>query len=168
MMPLKTYIEGRPRISRHFRGDMRPDDATEGVYRGSAAHISSPLSVSAWEDAFSARIGKKEKSGMRYPRGELSSYAQRRGSVDVWENCRLMRRDAALSTSLRTDHSIYALRGIIRARRRQSGNASAHRLHNQGCSPGRPAAPDSSLTNDIPCHHRRSRRLSSWTQPQAE
>ena len=83
MMPLKAYIEGRPRISRHFRGDMRPDDATGSVYQGSAAHISSPLSVSAWEDAFSARIGKKEKSGMRYPRGELSSYAQRRGSVDV-------------------------------------------------------------------------------------
>ena len=43
-----------------------------------------------------------------------------------------MRRDAALSTSLRTDHSIYALRGIIRARRRQSGNASAHRKTAEG------------------------------------
>ena len=86
MMPLKAYIEDQPRISRHFRGDMRPDDATEDVYRGSAAHISSPPSAMAAygrTDAFSARIGKKEKSGMRYPRGELSSYAQRRGSVDV-------------------------------------------------------------------------------------
>ena len=43
-----------------------------------------------------------------------------------------MRRDAAMSTSLRTDHSIYAPRGIIRARRRQSGNASAHRKTAEG------------------------------------
>ena len=155
-MPPGAYIEDQPRISRHFRGDMRPDDATGSVYQGSAAHISSPplCNGGLWKDGrFLRPHRQKRKVGDEIPPGE---------------NCRLMRRDAALSTSLRTDHSIYALRGIIRARRRQSGNASAHRLHNQGCSPGRPAAPDSSLTNDIPCHHRRSRRLSSWTQPQAE
>ena len=51
-----------------------------------------------------------------------------------------MRRDAALSTSLRTDHSIYALRGIIRARRRQSGNASAHRRQSGNASAHRKTA----------------------------
>ena len=62
MMPLKAYIEDQPRIS---------------------PVLPSAMAASGRTDAFSARIGKKEKSGMRYPRGELSSYAQRRGSVDV-------------------------------------------------------------------------------------
>ena len=56
-----------------------------------------------------------------------------------------MRRDVDKTASLRTDPSIYALYGIICAQRRQSGNASAHRLHIKGCSFGRPSVPDSSL-----------------------
>ena len=48
-----------------------------------------------------------------------------------------MRRDVYRAASLRTDPSIYALYGIICAQRRQSGNASAHRLHIKGCSFGR-------------------------------
>ena len=126
-MPLKAYIEGRPRISRHFRGDMRPDDATEDVYRGSAAHISSPplCNGGLWKDGrFLRPHRQKRKVGDEIPPGE---------------NCRLMRRDAALSTSLRTDLSIYALYGIICAQRRQSGNASAHWLHIKGCCFGRPS-----------------------------
>ena len=104
MMPLKAYIEGRPRISRHFRGDMRPDDATGSVYQGSAAHISSPplCNGGLWKDGRFLRPHRQK------------------------------RKVGALSTSLRTDHSIYALRGIIRARRRQSGNASAHRKTAEG------------------------------------
>ena len=41
-MPLKAYTKGQPRISRHFCGDMLPDDATGSVYHGSQAHISRP------------------------------------------------------------------------------------------------------------------------------
>ena len=39
------------------------------------------------------------------------------------------------------------LRGelLFYAQRRQSGNASAHRVHIRGCSFGRPSVPDSSL-----------------------
>ena len=48
-----------------------------------------------------------------------------------------MRRDVDRGASLRTDLSIYALYGIICAQRRQSGNASAHGLHINGCSFGR-------------------------------
>jgi hypothetical protein len=80
MMPLKAYIEGRPRISRHLHRDMHPDDATGSVYRGSAAHISRPLSASARADAVSACIDEKGKPRNRYPRGEWLSYAQRRRS----------------------------------------------------------------------------------------
>ena len=50
-----------------------------------------------------------------------------------------MRRDVDRAASLRTDPSIYALYGIISAQRRQSGNASAHRLLIKGCSFGRPS-----------------------------
>ena len=32
LMPLGAYIEGRRCISRLFRGDMHPDDATQSVY----------------------------------------------------------------------------------------------------------------------------------------
>ena len=78
MMPLKAYTKGRPRISRHLHRDMHPDDATGSVYHGSPAHISRPRSVSARADAVSACIGKRGKSRNRYPRGELSFYAQRR------------------------------------------------------------------------------------------
>ena len=39
-MPLKAYIEGRPRISRHLHRDMLPDDATGSVYQGLPVHIS--------------------------------------------------------------------------------------------------------------------------------
>ena len=55
------------------------------------------------------------------------------------ENCRFMRRDVDKAASLRTDPSIYALYGIICAQRRQSGNASAHRLLIRECSFGRPS-----------------------------
>ena len=78
MMPLKAYTKGRPRISRHLHRDMHPDDATGSVYRGSAAHISRPLSASARADAVSACIDEKGKPRNRYPRGEWLSYAQRR------------------------------------------------------------------------------------------
>ena len=44
-MALKAYTKGRPRISRHFCGDMLPDDATGSVYHGSPAHISRPLDL---------------------------------------------------------------------------------------------------------------------------
>ena len=60
-----------------------------------------------------------------------------RGADTFVENCRFMRRDVYRAASLRTDPSIYALYGIIGAQRRQSGNASAHRLHIRGCSFGR-------------------------------
>ena len=40
-------------------------------------------STSAREDAFLACIGRWRRSRSRFLRGELSSYAQRRGSVDV-------------------------------------------------------------------------------------
>ena len=82
-MPLKAYIEGRPRISRHLHRDMHPDDATGSVYHGSPAHISRPRSVSARADAVSACIDEKGKSRSGYPRRELLSYAQRRGFIDV-------------------------------------------------------------------------------------
>ena len=82
-MPLTAYTKGQPRISRHFCGDMLPDDATGSVYHGSQAHISRPLSASARADAVSACIDEKGKSRSRFLRGELSFYAQRRGSVDV-------------------------------------------------------------------------------------
>ena len=39
-MPMKAYIEGRPRISRHLHRDMLPDDATGNVYQGLPVHIS--------------------------------------------------------------------------------------------------------------------------------
>ena len=78
MMPLKAYTKGRPRISRHLHRDMHPDDATGSVYHGSPAHISRPRSVSARADAVSACIGKWRRSRSRYPRRELSFYAQRR------------------------------------------------------------------------------------------
>ena len=78
MMPLKAYTKGQPRISRHFCGDMLPDDATGSVYHGSPAHISRPPSVSAMLDAVSTCIGEREKSRDRYLRGELLFYAQRR------------------------------------------------------------------------------------------
>ena len=39
-MPMKAYIEGRPRISRHLHRDMLPDDATGSVYQGLPVHIS--------------------------------------------------------------------------------------------------------------------------------
>ena len=82
-MPLKAYTKDRPRISRHFCGDMLPDDAAGSVYRGSAAHISRPPSVSAMLDAASACIDEREKPRNRYPQGEWLFYAQRRGFVDV-------------------------------------------------------------------------------------
>ena len=129
MMPLKAYTKGRPRISRHLHRDMHPDDATGSIYHGSPAHISRPRSVSAGADAVSACIGKRESRG-----------------TDIFgESCRFMRRDVDKTASLRTYPSIYALYGIICAQRRQSGNASAHRLHIKGCSFGRPSPPDSSL-----------------------
>ena len=77
-MPLKAYTKGQPRISRHFCGDMLPNNATEGVYQGSAVHISRPPSASARMDAVLSCIDEREKSRDRYLRGELSSYAQRR------------------------------------------------------------------------------------------
>ena len=127
-MPLRAYIEGRPRISRHFSGDMLPDDATGSVYHGSPAHISCPPSASARADAVSACID------------------ERGSETDILvENCCLMRRDAARSTSLRTDSSIYALYGIICAQRRQSDNASAHDPISRD---QRSSVPDSSLPND--------------------
>ena len=82
-MPLKAYTKGQPRISRHFCGDMLPDDATGSVYHGSPAHISRPSSASVREVAFFSGIGKWRRSRSRFLRGELPSYAQRRGSVDV-------------------------------------------------------------------------------------
>ena len=82
-MPLKAYTKGQPRISRHFCGDMHPDDATGSVYHGSVAHISRPSSASVREVAFFSGIGKWRRSRSRFLRGELPSYAQRRGSVDV-------------------------------------------------------------------------------------
>ena len=116
-MPLRAYIEGRPRISRHYSGDMFPDDATGSVYHRSPAHISCPPSASARTDAVSACIDERGS-----------------GTDILVENCCLMRRDAARSTSLRTAPSIYALYGIISAQRRQSDNASAHRVHIRGCN----------------------------------
>ena len=78
MMPLKAYIEDQPRISRHFYGDMHPEDATGSVYQGSAAHISHPSSASIRMDTAFACIGKRGKSRNRYPQGEWLFYAQRR------------------------------------------------------------------------------------------
>ena len=72
-------------------GDMHPDDATEGVYQGSAVHISRPPSVSARMDAVSTCIGEREKSRDRFV-----------------ENCCFMHRDVDRGASLRTDPSIYA------------------------------------------------------------
>ena len=75
------------------------------------------------------------------PERTLSSQAlangEGRGTDILVENCRFMRRDVDRAASLRTDPSIYALYGIISAQRRQSGNASAHRVHIKGCSFGR-------------------------------
>ena len=66
-----------------FKGDMHPDDATGSIYRGSTAHISQPSPASVREDAFFAGIGKWRRSRSRYPRGELSFYAQRRRQSSV-------------------------------------------------------------------------------------
>ena len=83
------------------------------------------------------------------PGRTLSSPALTKGKsrgTDIFvENCCFMHRDVDRGASLRTDPSIYALYGIICAQRRQSGNASAHRVHIRGCSFGRPSVPDSSL-----------------------
>ena len=62
---------------------MLPDDATGSAYHGSVAHISRPSSASVREVAFFSGIGKWRRSRSRFLRGELSSYAQRRGSADV-------------------------------------------------------------------------------------
>ena len=86
-------------------GDMHPNNATEGrvsrAYLDIFVEICSPMmplgayitdrrrispvlpSTSAREDAFLACIGRWRRSRSRFLRGELSFYAQRRGSVDV-------------------------------------------------------------------------------------
>ena len=77
-------------------------------------------------------------SGRTHPSPALAN-GESRGADTFVENCRFMRRDVDKAASLRTDHSIYALYGIICAQRRQSGNVSAHRLLIKGCSFGRPS-----------------------------
>ena len=66
-------------------------------------------------------------SGMTLSSPALAN-GEGRGADTFVENCRFMRRDVDKAASLRTDHSVYALYGIICAQRRQSGNVSAHRL----------------------------------------
>ena len=113
-MPLKAYTKGQPRISRHFCGDMHPDDATGSVYHGSVAHISRPpLCLGLCQGGcFLLRHWQMEKVEEQIPSW---------GIAVLCAETRFCRRLCA--------RTLYALYGIICAQRRQSGNASAHWLH---------------------------------------
>ena len=50
-----------PAVAGDSKEDMCRQDATEGVYRGSDAHISQPRSAAVWADTFSTCIGKTGK-----------------------------------------------------------------------------------------------------------
>ena len=70
-MPMKAYIEGRPRISRHLHRDMLPDDATGSVYQGLPVHISrDPDSSLVAQNDRAPRLRMTEHRGQdKVPRG---------------------------------------------------------------------------------------------------